>query len=444
MSNLEDRLKSTMNAIADEYLRDNPADLQKARDQIYVRRRRYRIQSVALSTAAVAAAIVGLLLMWAPDPDTGPHRPENPVVSRLGDINWESGRGDLGGVGDQAMLRVTAGDRSFLAVGYDASEGDRDAALWESSDGREWSRVWHEEKVLGGPGDQVVYGIQRFGEGYVAAGSDSTGGDLDAAVWISTDGISWKRVASPIFDSPGDQQIYRIARASSGLVALGYDSSSRDRDAAMWLSSDGVGWWRKTGEGFAGAGSQTVRSAAIGPAGIVAVGHVSNVNDIDASVWSSDGVNWKQVVDEGGDFGGTGNQDLRAIAFGRGGIVVGGEDDGGDDTDAALWKSPDGKAWVRASSAWLGGSGDQVVRDLAWSPVGWVAIGGNTASGDEDAAVWVSSDGLNWGLLRLPIFRSPGFQRLQSVIVARGRVVVVGWAGSAGAEDALTWTAELP
>jgi len=49
-------------------------------------------------------------------------------------------------------------------------------ALWSQADA---------PAVLGGPADQYVTGVVAGGPGLVAVGSDGSGGDSDAAVWIS-------------------------------------------------------------------------------------------------------------------------------------------------------------------------------------------------------------------------------------------------------------------
>ena len=54
-----------------------------------------------------------------------------------------------------------------------------------------WSRVPHDEAVLGGEGGQGMTSVTAGGPGLVAVGGAGPGGDEDAAVWVAvreTDG----------------------------------------------------------------------------------------------------------------------------------------------------------------------------------------------------------------------------------------------------------------
>ncbi len=60
--------------------------------------------------------------------------------------------------------------------------------------------------------------------------------------------------------------------------------------------------------------------------------------------------------------------------------------------DAAIWVSPDGIEWSRIEAPDLGGDGLEVILSLTASEAGWVAVGQN----DLDAGVWFSPDGRTW------------------------------------------------
>src|SRR4029079_4541138 len=70
---------------------------------------------------------------------------------------------------------------------------------------------------------------------------------------------------------------------------------------------------------------------------------------------------------------------------------------------AAIWTSTNGTDWTLAQSTSLGGAGDQEInRVLTTKPVpgsnvpAIVAGGSSTVNGDEDAAIWYSTDGTTW------------------------------------------------
>ena len=114
----------------------------------------------------------------------------------------------FGGPGDQEMMAVVAGGPGLVAVGRRLG-GDCDAAVWTSADGLAWSRVPHDETVFGGPGDQ---GMMRWWRGVRVWSPSATtfGGDADAAVWTSADGLVWSRVPhdEAVFGGPGDQGMW--------------------------------------------------------------------------------------------------------------------------------------------------------------------------------------------------------------------------------------------
>ena len=71
-----------------------------------------------------------------------------------------------------------------MAVGNDSSGGDFDAAVWTSPDGLVWSRVAHDEAVFGGDANQQAVSLVTTGSAVVIVGDEEAGGDFDAAVWM--------------------------------------------------------------------------------------------------------------------------------------------------------------------------------------------------------------------------------------------------------------------
>ena len=109
-----------------------------------------------------------------------------------------------------------------------------------------WERIAHDESVFGGASDQTIKGLAVGGPGLVAVGVDYAGGDADAAVWTSPDGVAWARLShdEAVFGGAGDQAMGWVAAGGPGLVAVGLDSSGGDWDAAVWTSPDGLAWTR--------------------------------------------------------------------------------------------------------------------------------------------------------------------------------------------------------
>jgi len=115
----------------------------------------------------------------------------------------------FGGAGRQEMSDVTVGGPGLVAVGFDGRClpdlcQDVDAAVWASVDGVTWARVAISEEVFAVAGSQSMNSVASTNGTLVAVGHDQTGdlpsdGDYEAipfqaAVWTSTDGITWSRV----------------------------------------------------------------------------------------------------------------------------------------------------------------------------------------------------------------------------------------------------------
>jgi hypothetical protein len=349
----------------------------------------------------------------------------------------------LGGASDQSMWDVTRGGPGLVAVGMDESV-DGDAAVWTSADGISWVRVPHDEAVFGGGGFQRMGGVTVGGPGLVAVGRDDVGGNVDAAVWTSADGISWVRVPDDeaVFGGAGAQLMWDVTVGGPGLVAVG----SSYNDAAVWTSPDGMKWTPVPHDEvvFGGVRIQEMESIASGEPGLVAVGWDESGEDTDGAVWTSaDGISWVRVPDDEAVFGGEGVQTINYVIVGGPGLVAVGMDGPDDNINAAVWTSPDGITWTQVppDESSLGGDGEQSMWGVTRGGPGLVAVGMDE-SVDGDAAVWTSADGISW--VRVPhdaaVFGSEGDQIMWRVTTGGLGLVGVGWDESGGDRDAAVWT----
>jgi hypothetical protein len=309
------------------------------------------------------------------------------------------------------MLSVTFTDPSMepivVAVGWESSDDAFDAAVWTSPFGKVWSRVSHDEAVFGGEGSQTMWSVIRGGPGLVAVGTDGPGGtvepdgDDDAAVWTSSDALAWSRVPhdEAVFGGEGFQRMSSVTAGGPGLVAVGSDRRGGDDDAAVWTSPDGLTWSRVPhGEAiFGGEGSQSMssitrRSWALS-SGLVAVGSDAG----NAAVWTSpDGLSWSRVLHDEAVFGGEGSQAMTSVTIGPKagpGLVAVGFDGSRDALDAAVWTSPSGTTWVRTphDEEIFGGEGSQLMWDVTAGGPGLVAVGWEESGDISDAVVWVGA-----------------------------------------------------
>jgi hypothetical protein len=351
----------------------------------------------------------------------------------------------LGGQGDQGMTSVTVGGPGLVAVGSDRSKSVVDgvsvwsrlrAAVWTSVDGLTWSRVPHDDAVFGLAGAQEMTSVTVGGPGLVAVGSQSLladtvpsgndprapvpeEGDLDAAVWVSVDGITWSRVPhdESIFGGSGHQAMTSVTAGGPGLVAVGTDGLDNTVDAAVWTSVDGVTWSRVPDDAavLGGENSQHMASVVAGGPGLVAVGfdgvlgedlpHVHWTSTFlgEAAVWTSvDGTTWSRVSDDAAVFGGASSQQMSSVTAGGPGLVAVGTDGSDSDLRSAVWTSVDGITWSRVpddetvfgGASTAGPHGAEMTGVTTWRAV-LLAVGRVDAccfdTGASDAAVWIAT-----------------------------------------------------
>jgi hypothetical protein len=346
----------------------------------------------------------------------------------------------------QVINAVVQTDGGFVAAGFDSSGLDADAAVWRSTTGATWERV--PTGLLGGPGAQTIQSLALGGPGIVAVGFDESGNGVDAAVWASTDGSEWVRVADPSFAEEGDQEIRTVLNTGFGFVAAGHDARGNQVDAAVWVSADGLEWTRVFDPALGGFGHQRISSLVMGPHGLVAGGtnfwpNQFGLFNLDARIWiSQDGRSWEYVDDEE-TFGGNGWQFISAVVAGPNGYVAAGTNilgRPGADNDAAVWVSADGVTWDLVAEDVFMVPGVQRISALIHGPEGIVAVGYDTdRDGDRVPAVWMSPNGRSWVRVDDPAFDEPGHRWMNAVTAGGPGLVAVGADGTSPVGDPAIW-----
>jgi len=294
-----------------------------------------------------------------------------------------------GGPGNQGMASVAEGESGFVAVGSDDASGNFDAAAWTSPDGASWTRVSPESpSTFGGPEDQQMRRVVSGGPGFVAVGYN---GDA-AEVWTSN-GTTWTKLNNDAFFEPGHvEEMWSVYPLGPTLVAVGSDEFNGDIDAAVWISTNkGLNWYRVSRTYLEKPGDQQMTTVIAGGPGLVAVGYDSQSSDKDAAVWTStDGKRWTQVRDVD-SLGGPGEQVMKGVTTVDRNLVAVGWDRSGDSIDGAVWTSLDGKSWTKFTPPALGGPNVQQIKSVAALGERLIAVGRDrSANRDEDAAVWVA------------------------------------------------------
>jgi hypothetical protein len=259
-----------------------------------------------------------------------------------------------GGLTDAEMLAVTATRDGYLAVGSAGFPGAntqlpgaRAAAVWTSTDGSRWTRLATQPSF----DHAIMTGVRRLETGYVAWGQtlvDVPGPPRLPPIWTSPDGAYWDR-ASGITDAGGPgTPISAIVRTGSTLVAVGTRQLPDVEGAAnvpgAWTSSDGGRTWIPAAVTPNGADSELpggMFDAVVDGSSLIAVGHVESRDGQcgpgSAAVWGSS--------DEGRTWAGlpddptfAGNA-MRHLIAGSGVIVAFGENDDPNATTntAIIW-----------------------------------------------------------------------------------------------------------
>ena len=374
----------------------------------------------------------------SPDPDALPRLAWNPVP----DI-----QGVFGGLGDQAMAAAVVGvDGTIVAVGHDDTRANGNAAVWTSSNGLRWTQA--ETEALGVSGEQRMEGAAVIDGELMAVGWESSGGDTDPAVWTSADsGATWRRldaVTSGLHET-GNQAMRTVIEAPPGLVAVGHDNSAGNIDAAVWTSTDGTIWVRQTSTFFGGRGHDDMLGVTTFGEELVVVGFgTTEGGDWDAAVWVESGGLWNRIEDE--SLGGDGNQQMTAVLAAGPGLVAVGFDDSRGDDDAAVWTSTDGRNWERApTEAIFDRPGAQTMYTLVQVGSALVAGGSSdTPAGDTDGAIWLSADGTSWTRLSpastaAAALGGLGRQRINSLVVFERRLLAVGSQRGPQSDQAAGW-----
>lgn len=321
----------------------------------------------------------------------------------------------FGGLENQSMWSVAAWSGGVAAVGFDYSGGDSDAAVWISPDGANWTRAPHDETVFGGDGDQGMTAVTAWNNGLVAVGSNASfGGELED-IWVHSKGLNL-----------------------GSLELLPGDSA-----AAVWTSADGSIWDRVAHDEavFGGNGYQTMAWITAWSGGLAAVG----TSGTDAAVWvSADGVSWERIPNNDEALGGPGMQIMTsAAAWGEGLIAVGAEM---SDTTAhaAVWMSRDGVSWTRVphDATTFGNAGALIgMTSVAVRDNGPIAVGWTVDDYYMLPTIWTSLDGTAWVQLAhdAAVIGSDEVRFVMSITAWSEGLAVVGWEDLSAEMNVVVW-----
>lgn len=267
---------------------------------------------------------------------------------------------------------VAVGGLGYLAYGGVCCEPES-RAVWHSTDAREWTRL-----EIGGdlnPAAMYFSAIAGLEDGWVAAGNSLDG--RVGEIWTSGDGLTWESVLREEGGLPGST-VVDLARSLDGLVAVGtVTGPDGTYDAAIWESSDGRAWERVADDDpdLVGVGEASLQSVVAHAGGLLITGSLGTTEDrrrceelgrlasadsgppTALTCVSGHPQNW--AVDEEGAvvpveqaaFGPQQPIEFRVVVPGGPGLVLLGESSGPASPDTNLYVSADGIEWTMVEPA---------------------------------------------------------------------------------------------
>jgi hypothetical protein len=315
-------------------------------------------------------------------------------------FSWSSGQKSA----SNAIGRVIKWRGGYAAIDTSSNPG---RALWTSSDGQVWTRVtalppyWYE--LAASPNGLVVI-VVDYGARSAPDQTFPTPAPYSAAVWTSSDGVTWQELGSP--DIPC---MVSLAGTAAGLVATvaqpgstgmcgGADEVDFSNDGLHWTPmavEPGIAWDTASAPTVETDGSRFFlmgeTTAALGlrrdQAAVVLTSSMSR----SYAWWSDDGRTWTR---SGGSVGANGTR----IDFGRDGMVMTTNFTGFMPGGAGMAVSTDGgKTWAPDSNFGPLGAA-QCSGECSTAADG--VIGGNgtylVAVKNGGTQAWLSSDGVTW------------------------------------------------
>jgi hypothetical protein len=122
---------------------------------------------------------------------------------------------------------------------------DRRPALWTSPDGKTWTRVDGIARGIAGgakgPASSAITGVAANDDAVIAIGMDAQSDEPGASTvraWVSRDGVAWTTARGERF---ANGQVFSAATTPDGFIATGPSGGDSCR-GGIWESTDGTSW----------------------------------------------------------------------------------------------------------------------------------------------------------------------------------------------------------
>jgi hypothetical protein len=255
----------------------------------------------------------------------------------------------------------------------------------------------------------------------IAGTRTDTRGQPTATVWTSATEATWTAAPLPSPGTPSEANAAAEYRGST--IVVGSVGSGADRRAAVWISSGDGGPWQAVPVAPSG-GESYMTSATAGALGFFAAGRIGS----HVAFWSStDGAHWSESTGAERVIGAASSARVNALLAVGTTVYAAGSVDDGAFTAAALWASSDGINWhpVLPAPSSFSGPSDRMITSLAPLGTGLVAAGAVASGSSWQPASWISPNGVSWSQpsLRFPL---PGYANGAVAEAVAGETTLAG------------------
>jgi hypothetical protein len=400
---------SALEAVGDSVDGPNPSSTQEGSDVLLAPEASSEgsVEAVSLfwPPIALAALALGAVFLFAlrrrskREKDSAPPPPAPavedvavaaPLIAaggQAGDGDWTRDLLTLDPPG--AIDGIVAGSDRLVGFGQAASgNGDAaQAAVWDSSDGIDWRRV-----ATLGPG--IARLAVPWLDGFLVAAVHGVDEGIGTTCW-------WIDGAGEASEQTGGEEPLRgVVEGGTAIDGMAILWGKVSEGPRVWVAEDGATWRESDLQG-------AVDLVANSGGSFVAFGRRRLSRP--SVAYSADGISWNESnVDDPIVFEGA--RMVAAMPF-KGRFVAAGTDimRGA----AATWTTEDGRHWNRTA---LPSTGSAHVVDLILSDDRLLVVGGVRYGGRKSVAVWESRDGVSW--------RSAGTPKLFADASASGAAVV--------------------
>ncbi|MGH9056038.1 MAG: hypothetical protein ACRDYY_09300 [Acidimicrobiales bacterium] len=245
--------------------------------------------------------------------------------------------------------------------------------------------------------------------GWVIAGTKTdVNGTTTATLWRSGDGVSWN--ATPLTGPATESAATAAAFWHDRTVVVGTVGRGTARQAAVWISPSGGGRMSEvpatgilSSHGMVAVpGPSSMDALAAGSLGLFAAGSV----DGELALWySANGQQWSRLAGAEKVITGSDDPHITSLLATSTAVYAAGWARSGANIDAAIWSSSNGIDWnaVQPANDAFGGEGDHVITAIAQvgtilgqAGTELVAVGGARTGTEWTPASWVSPDGASW------------------------------------------------